>query len=884
MRKLLILLLVTAAFSQVTTQQRAASLPAFTPYQQSNFPALAGLSVSVSGGTITISGVKTQVPSVRLSLAPNTTTNVYVDMVQGLILSTTSAFTSITNTYYPVATVTTNGTQVITLTDVRPDVFYVSGAGTGTITSVSSGTGLSGGGASGGVTLALQSALPNGQTATTQSTGDTTTKVATNQFVANSFASPPALGSSVPAGVNATTLSASGAVSGTGFTNLFASPPAIGGTAAAAVNSTTFSASGAASMASTAAIAGPRPWIDVTQATYGADPTGVSDSATAINSAVAACPNGGTVLIPPGTYIHNSQITLGNANCVLKAYGATIKKNYNSSAGRPGPSGSIVVTAAGVRIEGLTYDGNCNASGGACAGNTGICITNAANVSGFSVINSKITNCEVVGLNITSAASYTNPGPTNVQIAHNYIQCPAVSTAVAAISLQGQVGPGLIEDNILDCGNSSYASGPGTIEIESQGLTTSISNWIINGNTITCPGTTNQGWCIQSGGFNAYTTRNMVYSNNILLCPSGGTSTLCGGLSLQNNLNPTVTGNTCNFNGMTINYTCFEVIGTTGGTFSINTFYTETPGTACAITVNQSSKVAITGNNIYGFGQAGDGSNVAGGICVGGTHAQVQIGSMSESSNTVTVTVASPPLPGWIQPGLTINLTGATTAGYNISGLILDAGYSRTSGTFTIYNPTSGLGACSGGCTSSAFIQSMQSNNVIADNIINLPCQGTLTNNRYGILVRPNSSTDLANANKIQNNTIIGCGGGATGDFGIRTAGSGTQADNVYADNKFINLATGFSFTQGTGNMEWGSTFTNVTTQVGISGSPTFAASETFNVPTADVASCAGTYKGKSMWITSNTAAGFATAWSGVTGANNYQFKCNGTSWLEIAE
>jgi hypothetical protein len=57
------------------------------------------------------------------------------------------------------------------------------------------------------------------------------------------WASPAALGSTTPAAVSATTLSASGTVSGTGFSNYLASPPAIGGTAAAAGSFTTLTTS-----------------------------------------------------------------------------------------------------------------------------------------------------------------------------------------------------------------------------------------------------------------------------------------------------------------------------------------------------------------------------------------------------------------------------------------------------------------------------------------------------------------------------------------------------------------------------------------------------------------------------------------------------------------
>ncbi|HTS10575.1 MAG TPA: glycosyl hydrolase family 28-related protein [Candidatus Limnocylindrales bacterium] len=49
------------------------------------------------------------------------------------------------------------------------------------------------------------------------------------------------------------------------------------------------------------AVKGPRPWVDATA--YGADPTGATDSTSAITgAAAAACSAGSTLYVPPGTY------------------------------------------------------------------------------------------------------------------------------------------------------------------------------------------------------------------------------------------------------------------------------------------------------------------------------------------------------------------------------------------------------------------------------------------------------------------------------------------------------------------------------------------------------------------------------------------------------
>jgi hypothetical protein len=57
---------------------------------------------------------------------------------------------------------------------------------------------------------------------------------------------------------------------------------------------------------------------------YGADPTGATDSSTAINAAITACPNGGTVYIPPGTYTVSKSIVLGNGSAIAAPLAASM--------------------------------------------------------------------------------------------------------------------------------------------------------------------------------------------------------------------------------------------------------------------------------------------------------------------------------------------------------------------------------------------------------------------------------------------------------------------------------------------------------------------------------------------------------------------------------
>jgi len=109
-------------------------------------------------------------------------------------------------------------------------------------------------GSTSAVTGAFTTLSATGAITSTLATGTAPFVIASTTKVANlnvdlldgaDWAAPAALGSTTPAAVSATTLSASSTVSGTGFSTYLASPPAIGGTAAAAGSFTTLSATGA---------------------------------------------------------------------------------------------------------------------------------------------------------------------------------------------------------------------------------------------------------------------------------------------------------------------------------------------------------------------------------------------------------------------------------------------------------------------------------------------------------------------------------------------------------------------------------------------------------------------------------------------------------------
>ena len=170
--------------------------------------------------------------------------------------------------------------------------------------------------------------------ATTSGTGAFTTLSASSTVsgagFSNYFAAPPTIGNTTPNAGNFTTLSASSTVNGTGFSNYFAAPPTIGNTTPNTGNFTTLSAD---SLNLTNGIAatkvtyneGGTGAVDTTVAAklqetisvldFGADPTGVTDSSTAItnaiNSAINSTPNiAQEIYFPPGQYLCNSQINV----------------------------------------------------------------------------------------------------------------------------------------------------------------------------------------------------------------------------------------------------------------------------------------------------------------------------------------------------------------------------------------------------------------------------------------------------------------------------------------------------------------------------------------------------------------------------------------------
>ena len=137
-------------------------------------------------------------------------------------------------------------------------------------------------------------------TAPTAAAGTNTTQLATTAFTNAIFAAPPALGSTTPAAVSATTLSASSTVSGSGFSTYLASPPAIGTTTPAAGKFTTLQATGAITPSSTAGIVGTTTNDNASAGSVGEYPTATNLTGVSLTSGAAS--NGASISLTAGDW------------------------------------------------------------------------------------------------------------------------------------------------------------------------------------------------------------------------------------------------------------------------------------------------------------------------------------------------------------------------------------------------------------------------------------------------------------------------------------------------------------------------------------------------------------------------------------------------------
>lgn len=290
--------------------------------------------------------------------------------------------------------------------------------------------------------------------------------------LSNYLASPPAIGGTAANSGAFTTLSASGTVSGTGFTNLVApyaplASPALTGTptaptAAVGTNTT--------QLATTAFIAKHEACININD--YGGDPTGTNDNSTALNNAIAAAPvaNKICVIFGPGVYkfTANWAYTIAASSSITLIGTGQDVTNLTF----PNASGGWTLTYSAItssaHIRDMTF-----LAGGAFGATDGLTLTTSAAVSnpansaisdvtnvtfrgsdGYSVTNhwtdgitvNSISNVNFYGINITGSSS----------AAGNGIQIKGSSTA---IPVQFNISNSSFENNNIGLVYGTYTQG-----------------------------------------------------------------------------------------------------------------------------------------------------------------------------------------------------------------------------------------------------------------------------------------------------------------------------------------------------------------------------------------------------------------------------------------
>lgn len=356
-------------------------------------------------------------------------------------------------------------------------------------------------------------------------------------------------------------------------------------------------------------IGGPSPWTDVTSPTVGV--TTGSQTAAALNTALGNC-NGGTLFFPPSAsaYVFTTQITV-TTRCTLvtdSLYPAHIQRGFSQSSTNA-YVGLMQVTASGVSIQGLEIDGN----NGTYTGN---CITVAAQVTDIQIDNNYIHNCDGDSIDLVGT-SQGNPGPSRVQITRNRIISGA--NGEGAIHARDTGDDILIAENpIIDGSQMTTGNSSATIQLQSSGLTTALTNISIENNPkILCAAD----FCLQAGGFNGYTMTGLKVTGNGMELAQNSTgfiSTLTlGGVFSNNTFNTHfvdlyqtgsdgVTNGTTTFTSASANFTS-SVTGRTlvcmgCGVSSGNLITTVTYVNATTVTLGTAATSSASGQTWQLFG------------------------------------------------------------------------------------------------------------------------------------------------------------------------------------------------------------------------------------------------------------------------------------------
>jgi hypothetical protein len=228
-----------------------------------------------------------------------------------------------------------------------------------------------------------------------------------------------AVGATTPGTGAFTSLSASGAVSGVGFSTYLASPPAIGGAAPAAGSFTSLSASSSATaptlavgtnttgVATSAFVAAHDPCPSILD--YGGSNAGSIDNTTAFANTIAASPSGqACVYFPAGKYAFASAITYAfpSATSTLIIEGASAETTQLVWSAGGGLTLSLDGTYTSFHVRNLTLATGTTGSGTALTVNE----QSGAQVNPGNQALSDVTNVSIRGSDAYAATHYWTTG------------------------------------------------------------------------------------------------------------------------------------------------------------------------------------------------------------------------------------------------------------------------------------------------------------------------------------------------------------------------------------------------------------------------------------------------------------------------------------------
>lgn len=275
---------------------------------------------------------------------------------------------------------------------------------------------------------------------------------------------------------------------------------------------------------------------------FGAVGDGTTDDFLAFQSAVAALPNGGTIYIPPGTYVTNSFFEFICDNISFVGSGiSTVLKSLDTTTNSTGTGNhcTLFVTGDNCSISNLKIDGNKAAvdvsvtrrDGVKIEGNNGVIEnvttidTVSAGVFVYNGDNLSVKNCTVLdaGKDVATNNSFGVfcASTTNVLISGNYVKTTLQSGIFSYDSTYVTISNNVVTDaengiriSPLAPANDAYSTITGNVISDSSGdLIRFTGNYVtVSGNV--CTGSTNGSGANSEGGTCQTITGN-TFANNI---------------------------------------------------------------------------------------------------------------------------------------------------------------------------------------------------------------------------------------------------------------------------------------------------------------------------------------------------------------------------------